>query len=43
LIIAEKVTGRKIKCVSLANFNGKNKNNAYIGLMKETGVEFIGE
>ena len=43
LIIAEKVTGRKIKCVSLANPNGKNKNNAYIGLMKETGVEFVGE
>ena len=43
LIIAEKVTGRKIKCSSLANPNGKNKDNAYIGLMKETGVEFVGE
>lgn len=43
LIIANKVTGRNIKCVSLANPNGKNKGNAYIGLMKETGVEFAGE
>lgn len=43
LIIAEKVTGRSIKCVSLANPNGKNKDNAYIGLMQETGVEFVGE
>lgn len=43
LIIAEKVTGRDIKCISLANPNGKNKDNAYISLMKETGVEFVGE
>jgi hypothetical protein len=41
LIIAKKVTGRDIKCISLANPNGKNKDNAYIGLMKETGVEFV--
>lgn len=39
LIIAKKVTGRDIKCISLAN--GSNKGNAYIGLMKETGVEFV--
>jgi hypothetical protein len=42
LIIAKKVTGRNVKCISLANLNGKNKDNAYIGLMKETGVEFVG-
>lgn len=43
LIIANKVTGRDIKCISLANLSGKNKNNPYIGLMQETGVEFVGE
>ncbi len=43
LIIAKKVTGRDIKCYSLANPGGNNKDNAYIGLMKETGVEFVGE
>lgn len=41
LIFAKKITGRDIKCSSLAKMTGVKLNDAYIIMMENSGVEFL--
>lgn len=41
LIFAKKITGRNIKCTSLAKMTGIKLSEAYIVMMENSGVEFL--